>query len=133
VREHGALLATPLLAVLVLIEITDIIFAVDSVPAVIGVSRDAFIVFSATVLAILGLRALYFLLAAMQVRFAYLQQGMAVILGFVGLKMVLSGFVEVPIGLSLAVIAMVLVISVLTSMRVHPGEEAWPDNAPRPS
>jgi tellurite resistance protein TerC len=128
VREHGVWMATPLLAVLVLIETTDIVFAVDSVPAVLGVSDDAFIIFSSNVLAILGLRALYFLFGAMQARFSHLQQGMAVILAFVGCKMLLTNVVEVPVGVSLVVIAVVLAVSVLSSLRVSPGEEVWPSH-----
>jgi tellurite resistance protein TerC len=133
VREHGRWLATPLLVVLVLIESTDLVFAVDSVPAVLGVSHDAFVVFSSNVLAILGLRALYFVFAAAEARFSHLQQGMVVILVFVGAKMVLSPVVDVPIGLSLAVIALVLSVSVLSSLRVTPGEERWPGGGPRRS
>jgi tellurite resistance protein TerC len=125
-RHRGRLVVTPLLAVLLLVETTDLVFAVDSVPAVLGVSRDEFVVFTSNVLAILGLRALYFLLAALGARFAYLQQGMAVILGFVGVKMLLSGVVEVPVGMSLAVIAVILTVSVLSSVRVRRGEEVWP-------
>lgn len=136
VRENGVWLATPLLSVLVLIETTDVVFAVDSVPAVLGVSHDAFIVFSSNVMAILGLRALYFLFGAAQARFTHLQQGMAVILGFVGIKMLVSSIVEVPVGMSLGVIALVLVVSMLSSLRVTPGEETWPGVEPpteRPS
>jgi tellurite resistance protein TerC len=118
---------TPLFAVLLLVETTDLVFAVDSIPAVLGVTQDRFIAFTSNICAILGLRAIYFLLAALKARFAYLQQGMAVILGFVGLKMLLSEVVAIPVGLSLAVIAMVLTVSVLSSLRVRPAEEVWPD------
>ncbi|HEX6312352.1 MAG TPA: TerC/Alx family metal homeostasis membrane protein [Acidimicrobiia bacterium] len=125
--RHGAVIvATPLLAVLLLVETTDLVFAVDSVPAVLGVSRNEFVVFTSNVLAILGLRALYFLFTALGARFAYLQQGMAVVLGFVGVKMLLSSVVDVPVGLSLAVIAMILTVSVLSSIWVRRGEETWP-------
>ncbi|MEI7992944.1 MAG: TerC family protein [Actinomycetota bacterium] len=123
VQRNGKRLATPLLAVLVLVESTDVVFAVDSVPAVLAVSREQFIVFSSNAFAIMGLRALYFLLADMRARFSYLQQGLAVILGFVGGKMVISRWVHIDTWLSLMVIVLVLVMSVLTSMRLtrHPG------------
>ncbi len=117
IRQEGRRLATPLLAVLVLVESTDLVFAVDSVPAVLGVSREQFIVFASNAFAIMGLRALYFLLADMRARFSYLQQGLAVILGFVGIKMVLSRWVHIDTWISLLVIVLVLVMSVLTSMR----------------
>ena len=117
VRKDGRRLATPLLAVLVLVESTDLVFAVDSVPAVLGVSREQFIVFASNAFAIMGLRALYFLLADMRARFSYLQQGLAVILGFVGVKMVISRWVHIDTWVSLLVIVLVLVMSVLTSMR----------------
>jgi tellurite resistance protein TerC len=107
---------TPLFMALVLIEIADVIFAVDSVPAVLAVSHEQFLVFSSNAFAILGLRALYFLLADMHARFTYLQQGLAVILGYVGLKMIASHWYHVPTPVSLAVIALVLVVSILASM-----------------
>jgi tellurite resistance protein TerC len=109
-----------------LIETTDVVFAVDSIPAVLGVSQDEFVVFTSNVLAILGLRALYFLLSSLQARFAHLQQGMAMILGLIGVKMLLSTTIDVPEGLSLAVIAIILAVSILSSLRTPPGEEAWP-------
>ena len=89
-KINGRRLATPLFAVLVLVEFTDVIFAVDSVPAVLAVSHESFIVFSSNAFAILGLRALYFLLADLHGRFRYLQTGLAVILAFVGVKMIIS-------------------------------------------
>ena len=88
-RVNGRRLATPLFAVLLLIEVTDVLFAVDSVPAVLAVSHEQFIVFASNAFAILGLRALYFLLADMHARFSYLQQGLAIILAFVGIKMII--------------------------------------------
>lgn len=123
VQRNGKRLATPLLAVLVLVESTDVVFAVDSVPAVLAVSREQFIVFSSNAFAIMGLRALYFLLADMRARFSYLQQGLAIILGFVGVKMVISRWVHIETWISLMVIVLVLAMSVLTSMRRtrHPG------------
>jgi tellurite resistance protein TerC len=112
VREqagHGSrLVATPLFVVLVLVETTDLIFAVDSIPAIFAITQEPFIVFSSNVFAILGLRALYFLLADVIDRFHYLKVGLAVVLVFVGLKMLAVDLYEVPIGLSLGVIALVL-------------------------
>jgi len=118
-RIDGRRLATPLFAVLVLVEVTDVIFAVDSVPAVLAVSHEQFIVFSSNAFAILGLRALYFLLAGMHARFAHLQQGLAVILAFVGVKMILARWVHIPSWIALAVIAAVLTVSILLSMRTE--------------
>jgi tellurite resistance protein TerC len=120
-RERGRRLATPLFAVLVLIEMTDLVFAVDSVPAILAVSRVPFIVFAANAFAILGLRSLYFLLGGMQGRFRYLNLGLGVILGFVGVKMLIVGEpfnVHVPTSVSLAVIAVVVAIAVIGSMVV---------------
>ena len=116
-RRGRRVLATPLFVVLVLVEGTDVLFAVDSVPAVLAVSREQFIVFSSNAFAILGLRALYFLLADMHARFSYLQQGLAVILAFVGLKMILARWVHISTPVSLIVIALVLVASVAFSIR----------------
>ncbi len=110
-------LATPLFAVLVLVETTDVLFAVDSVPAVLAVSREQFIVFTSNAFAILGLRALYFLLADMHSRFAYLQQGLALILAFVGVKMIIRHLFEISGPVSLIVITVVLLVSVVASMK----------------
>lgn len=112
----GKRLATPLFAVLILVETTDVLFAVDSVPAVLAVSREQFIVFTSNAFAILGLRALYFLLADLHSRFTYLQQGLAVILAFVGIKMITAHWYEIPGGVSLVVIALVLGVSVYASL-----------------
>ncbi|MBI3257377.1 MAG: TerC family protein [Actinobacteria bacterium] len=122
-RANGRRLATPLFAVLVMIETTDVVFAVDSVPAVLAVSREQFIVFSSNAFAILGLRALYFLLAGMSDRFRYLNVGLGVILGFVGVKMLVSGFYHLPTWASLAVIAVVLTVSVVASLRAEANDE----------
>jgi tellurite resistance protein TerC len=113
----GKKLATPLLAVLVLVEITDVIFAIDSVPAVLAVTREQYIAFASNAFAILGLRALYFLLADMRERFRYLQTGLGVILAFVGVKMVVSYKWHMPIAASLAIIATILTVSVVASIR----------------
>ncbi|MDZ7673946.1 MAG: TerC family protein [Acidimicrobiales bacterium] len=116
-RVNGARVATPLFAVLVVVESSDVIFAVDSIPAILAVSREQFIVFSSNAFAILGLRALYFLLADMRNRFAYLQQGLAVVLAFVGVKMLISEQYHVPTYISLAVIAVILTVSIVASLR----------------
>ncbi len=113
-------LATPLFAVLILIETTDVIFAVDSIPAILAVSHQPFIVFSSNAFAILGLRALYFLLAGLHERFIYLQQGLAIILAFVGIKMIASHWYHIPTGLSLGFIAVVLTVSIVASLRSEP-------------
>src|SRR5262245_52381074 len=118
-KVDGRVLATPLFAVLLLVEVTDVVFAVDSVPAVLAVSHEQFIVFSSNAFAILGLRALYFLLAGMHARFAYLQQGLAVILAFVGVKMILSRWVHIETWISLLVIVVVLVVAVLASLQAE--------------
>ncbi len=121
-RVNAKRVATPLFAVLMLVEATDVVFAVDSVPAVLAVSREQFIVFSSNAFAILGLRALYFLLADMHARFSYLQQGLAVILAFVGIKMILAEAIDyhIPTPISLLVIALVLGVSVLMSLQTKP-------------
>ncbi len=121
VRLNRKRLATPLFAVLVLVETTDVLFAVDSVPAALGVTRDQFLVLTSNAFAILGLRALYFLLADMHNRFEYLQKGLAIILAFVGLKMVTEQWLHLPTWLSLAVIVALLVGSVLLSI-LRPSE-----------
>jgi tellurite resistance protein TerC len=116
-KQAGRWVATPLLAVLVVIETTDIIFAVDSIPAIFAVTDEPFIVFTSNAFAILGLRALYFLLAGMMDRFAYLKVGLAAVLVFVGTKMLLTDIWKVPIWLSLVVIAALIGGSVLISLR----------------
>jgi len=116
-RENGRRLATPLFMVLLLVEVTDLIFAVDSIPAVFAVTRDPFIVFTSNVFAILGLRSLYFVLADFVQRFHYLKPALALVLGFVGVKMLAMGVVHVPIWLSLAVICGTLLGAVLLSIR----------------
>jgi TerC family integral membrane protein len=133
-KIDGKRLATPLFAVLVLVEATDVIFAVDSVPAVLAVSHEPFIVFSSNAFAILGLRALYFLLADLHNRFTYLQTGLAVILAFVGVKMILSQAIHyhMPTYISLPIIAAILAVSVLASLALtkdddQPSDVATPD------
>ena len=118
-RVNGRRLATPLLAVLVMVEITDVIFAVDSVPAVLAVTGEQYIAFASNAFAILGLRALYFLLADMRDRFQYLQTGLGVILSFVGVKMTISYWWHMPIAASLSVIGLILTVSIVASVRAE--------------
>jgi tellurite resistance protein TerC len=125
VRQHGLLHATPMFLVLVLIEASDLVFAVDSIPAIFAVTTDAFIVFTSNIFAIMGLRALYFLLADMADRFHLLKYGLATVLVFIGTKMVISPWVHVPVQASLATVAMIITTSVLLSLRYgHPGTAA---------
>jgi len=116
VRENGKLMATPLLAVLVLVETSDVLFALDSIPAVFGVTQDPFIVYTSNIFAILGLRSLYFLLAGVVHKFVYLKIGLALILGFVGGKMMVHDFLKVPIFVSLGVIAALLAGTIVASI-----------------
>jgi tellurite resistance protein TerC len=115
-RIDGRLVATPLFTALVAVELSDIVFAVDSVPAIFGVTDDPFIVFTSNIFAILGLRSLYFLLADVIDRFVYLNVGLALVLVFVGAKMLLTGTVEIPIAASLGTIAAILGIAIGASM-----------------
>jgi tellurite resistance protein TerC len=115
-RENGRRVATPLLVALVLVEVTDVIFAVDSIPAIFAVTLDPFIVFTSNIFAILGLRSLYFLLQGLVDRFVYLKVGLAGVLVFVGLKMVVVEFVKVPPVVSLAVVCSILGASVAASL-----------------
>ncbi|MBI4372393.1 MAG: TerC family protein [Candidatus Omnitrophica bacterium] len=117
VKRNGKLLATPLFLVLVVVETTDLIFAVDSIPAIFAVTLDPFIVYSSNIFAILGLRALYFALAGMMVRFSYLNYGLSAILVFVGIKMLFSEIYHMPIGIALGFIALSITVSILFSIR----------------
>ncbi|MPZ22786.1 MAG: TerC/Alx family metal homeostasis membrane protein [Dehalococcoidia bacterium] len=119
-RVSGRMVATPLFAVLVLVETTDVVFAVDSIPAIFAVTTDSFVVFTSNIFAILGLRALYFLLADAASRFSYLKVGLAVILVFVGIKMLLTDIYHVPIWLSLGGITSILAVSVAVSLLAPP-------------
>ncbi len=116
VKRNGQTWATPLFIVVVMIEGTDLIFAVDSIPAILAISDDPFIVYTSNVFAILGLRSLYFALAAIEQYFQYLKYGLATVLVFVGTKMCLTDTVKVPIKVSLAVIVITLIISMLASL-----------------
>jgi tellurite resistance protein TerC len=114
---RGKLLATPLLLVVLVVEWSDLVFAIDSIPAIFAVTRDPFLVYSSNIFAILGLRAMYFVLASLLDRFVYLKPGVAFILVFVGLKMTLSGWIHIPTALSLAVIVVALGSAVALSIR----------------
>jgi tellurite resistance protein TerC len=116
VREAGKWLATPLLLVVIVIETTDLVFAVDSIPAVFGVTRDPFIVYTSNVCAILGLRAFYFLLAGVLPYFRYLDEGLAVVLVFIGAKMLANPWVHLPTEISLGIVGCVIAISILISV-----------------
>ncbi len=118
IREHGILKATPLFLALVVVEVTDIVFAVDSIPAVFAVTQDAFVAFGSNILAILGLRSLYFVLADLVGKLRYLKPGLAVILGFIGIKMLIVDFVKIPSWISLLVIFAVLTTAGLSSWYV---------------
>ncbi len=118
--QNGKRFATPMLAVLLALETTDILFAVDSIPAVLAISKDPFIVYTSNVFAILGLRSLFFAISGLMKLFHLLHYGLAAILCFVGMKMLIEDFFHVPVGTSLIVISSILVISVIASM-------IWPD------
>ncbi|MBW3561141.1 MAG: TerC family protein [Actinobacteria bacterium] len=133
-RREGVLLATPLFAVLVLVEATDVMFAIDSVPAILAVSREPFIVFSSNAFAILGLRALYFALAGMAGRFRYLDLGLAGILGFVGVKMLVVNVYHLPVAVSLVIIAAILTVAIVASLRAdRRGDPTDEHHAPDPA
>ena len=109
-------MATPLLLVLIVVESTDLVFAVDSIPAIFAVTQDPFLVYTSNVFAILGLRSLYFLLAGAMTKFHYLKLGLSAILTFVGVKMLIVDIYKVPVGMSLGVIAALLTISIVASL-----------------
>jgi tellurite resistance protein TerC len=114
--QDGKRYATPLLLVLVLVEATDLIFAIDSIPAIFGITRDPFLVFTSNIFAVMGLRSLFFLLAHVVTKFHLLKYGLAVILTFVGVKMMIEHWVHIPILLSLAVVLSVLALSIVASL-----------------
>jgi tellurite resistance protein TerC len=115
VVQQGVRYATPLFVVLLFVEITDLIFAVDSIPAIFAVTSDPFIVFTSNIFAILGLRAMYFLLQGIADRFHYLKYGLAFILLFIGVKMLLLDVYKIPIGIALGVVALILALAVAAS------------------
>jgi tellurite resistance protein TerC len=118
VRKKGVLAATPLFVALVVIELTDILFALDSIPAILAITADPFIVFSSNILAILGLRSMYFLVSRMLEKFRYINYSLVVILAFVGVKMLLAHHVKFPEWVSLSVISVALLTGVLTSLLI---------------
>jgi TerC family integral membrane protein len=132
IRKDGRLWATPLLLVLIVVETTDVIFAVDSIPAIFAITLDPFIVYTSNVFAILGLRALFFLLAGVMDMFRYLKVGLSFVLCFVGIKMVIVDFYKIPIGISLGVVAGILGISILASIFVRPKRVGVPASGSDP-
>ena len=125
-RKDRRLFLTPLFLVLITIETTDIVFAVDSIPAVFGVTHDPFIAFTSNIFAILGLRASYFLLESILKTFKYLSHGLSVVLIFIGLKMLLVDFVHIPIGIALAIVITVLAVAIVASLIVQPRKRSGP-------
>ncbi|HAI1314931.1 TPA: TerC family membrane protein Alx [Escherichia fergusonii] len=119
VRKNGLLYATPLMLVLILVELSDVIFAVDSIPAIFAVTTDPFIVLTSNLFAILGLRAMYFLLAGVAERFSMLKYGLAVILVFIGIKMLIVDFYHIPIAVSLGVVFGILVLTLIVNAWVN--------------
>ena len=116
VRHEGRHYATPLALVLITVETSDLIFATDSIPAIFGITKDPFIVYTSNVCAILGLRSMYFLLASVVNRFSYLGKGLGIVLAFIGVKMLASGLFHIPTGWSLAAISLILIIAVILSL-----------------
>ena len=125
-KRNGALLATPLFLVLIVVEWSDLVFAIDSIPAIFAITRDPFLIYSSNIFAILGLRALFFVLAGMMDKFVYLKPGVALILVFVGLKMTLTHWVHISTLASLAVIVLTLVAAVVLSLRRSARESSQP-------
>ena len=117
VRENGRWMASRLLLVLICVEISDVVFAVDSIPAILAVTREPFLIYSSNVMALLGLRSLYFALAGGLDSFRYLDEGLAGVLGFVGVKMLLSDIIHVPTPISLVVVVSILVVAIGLSLR----------------
>jgi tellurite resistance protein TerC len=132
VRRNGKSFATPLALVLLTVETTDLVFATDSIPAIFGVTSDAFIVYTSNICAILGLRSMYFLLAAVIDRFVYLGRGLGIVLGFIGGKMLIGDFFKISIGFSLGAVVTILAGSILLSLLLPPGKQAAASNAESP-
>ena len=126
VKTAGVWRATPLFAALIVVEASDLVFAVDSIPAVLAISTDTFIVYTSNVFAILGLRALYFLLAGVMGMFRYLKIGLSVVLCFVGVKMLLMGVYKINTGVSLGIVLGILALSVLASVLIKENNEDSP-------
>jgi tellurite resistance protein TerC len=119
-RHEGRMMATPLLAVLVVVEAADVMFAVDSIPAIFGVTTDVFIVFTSNIFAVLGLRSLYFLVAGLAQRLVYLKYAISAILAFIGIKIVVQPFFAIPVAISLAVVAGLLALATAVSLLFGP-------------
>ncbi|MFI8417217.1 TerC family protein [Serratia sp. NPDC078593] len=130
VRRNGLLFATPLLLVLILVELSDVIFAVDSIPAIFAVTTDPFIVLTSNLFAIMGLRAMYFLLANVAERFSMLKYGLSVILVFIGIKMLIVDFFHIPIGISLGVVAGILALTLAINAWVNRRNDRLSHKAP---
>lgn len=126
VRKDKLLFATPLFVVLVMVETTDVVFAADSIPAILAVSRDTFVIFTSNMFALLGLRAMYFALAGLMRMFHYLHYGLSIILIFIGGKLMISEWYEIPMGISLGVVGFILGMSVLMSL-ILPKKEDLPE------
>ncbi|HDS9264244.1 TPA: TerC family protein [Klebsiella pneumoniae subsp. pneumoniae] len=129
-RKNGVLFATPLLLVLILVELSDVIFAVDSIPAIFAVTTDPFIVLTSNLFAILGLRAMYFLLAGVAERFSMLKYGLSVILVFIGVKMLIVDFYHIPVAISLGVVGGILAVTLLINAwvnRLHDKQRKLPE------
>jgi tellurite resistance protein TerC len=122
--ENGKKIATPLLLVIALVGLTDVIFAVDSIPAIFAITMDPFIVLTSNVFAILGLRAMYFLLAAVAAKFHLLSYGLAVILVFIGTKMMLIDVLKIPVLVSLGVVVAILAVTMIASVKTAPRIES---------
>ena len=123
VKKKSGLLATPLFIVLIVVETTDLVFAFDSIPAILAITQDTFIVFTSNAFAILGLRSLYFALAGFMDKFKYLRLGLSIILVFIGIKMLVADFYHISVGISLVVLVLVLTISILASVFVKRREQ----------
>lgn len=126
VREGSRTMLTPLALVLVMVESTDLLFALDSIPAIVAITQHKFIIYTSNVCAILGLRALYFLLAAVVTKFVYLRFGLAAILTFIGIKMLIADFIHLPTEVALGAVAACLLLSVAASLLFPPGKEDVP-------
>lgn len=130
VKRSTRYFATPLFIVLIVVETTDVIFAVDSIPAIFAITLDPFIVYTSNVFAILGLRALYFALAGLMQLFHYLHYGLSAILVFLGVKMLIADIYKIPVGISLGVIASILFLSVIVSIVLPRKSETIPAHHP---
>jgi tellurite resistance protein TerC len=129
VNRNGVRFYTPLFVVMVLIGITDVVFAVDSIPAIFAITEDPFIVMTSNIFAILGLRAMYFLLADLKDRFHLLTYGLGVILVFVGVKMLIVDWIKVPVFMSLGIVGSILAISIIASLLIHPKTAGEPSRS----